>query len=65
MMWPCTGFSFILSGVFPLEEGKVSTKRRPPHKHEIDALSRMIESKARELVTALRSEFLAADAGSE
>lgn len=61
----CTGFSFILSGVFPLEEGKVSTRRRPPHKHEIDALSRVIESKARELVAALRSEFLVAEAGSE
>jgi hypothetical protein len=60
----CTGFSFILSGVFPLEEGKLSTKRRPPHKHEIDALSRVIESKARDLVTELRSEFLAADVGS-
>lgn len=61
----CTGFSFILSGVFPMEEGKVSTKRRPPYKHEIDALSRVIESKARDLVAELRSEYLAADAGSE
>ncbi|WP_019577473.1 hypothetical protein [Curvibacter lanceolatus] len=61
----CTGFSFILSGVYPLEEGKVSARRRPPHKHEIDALSRVIESKARDLVAKLRSEFLAAEAGSE
>lgn len=61
----CTGFSFILSGVYPLEEGKVSARRRPPHKHEIDAVSRVIESKARDLVVELRSEFLAADAGSE
>lgn len=30
----CAGFSFILSGVFPVEEGKVSTRRRPPHKYE-------------------------------
>lgn len=59
----CTGFSFILSGVFPLEEGKVSTKRRPPHKHEIDALSRVIESKARDLVAKLRTEYLAVGAG--
>ena len=61
----CTGFSFILSGVFPLEEGKVSTKRRPPYKHEIDALSRVIESKARDLVLELRSEYLAVEAGGE
>lgn len=61
----CTGFSFILSGVFPLEEGKVSTRRRPPHKHEIDAISRVIESKARDLVADLRSEFRAAEAGSD
>ena len=61
----CTGFSFILSGIFPLDDGKVSTKRRPPHKHEIDALSRVIESKARDLVTELRSEFLATEAGGE
>ncbi len=61
----CTGFSFILSGVFPLEEGKVSTRRRPPHKHEIDAFSRVIESKARDLVAELRSEFLTAEAGPE
>ncbi|MGC9561571.1 hypothetical protein [Brachymonas sp. M4Q-1] len=61
----CNGFSFILSGVFPLEDGKVSTKRRPPYKHEIDALSRVIESKARDLVAELRSEYLAADTGSE
>ncbi|WP_440534060.1 hypothetical protein [Variovorax sp. YR566] len=61
----CTGFSFILSGVFAVEEGKVSTRRRPPHKHESDAFSRVIESKARDLVAALRAEFLAADAGSK
>jgi hypothetical protein len=48
-----------------LEEGKVSTKRRPPYKHEIDALLRVIESKARDLVAELRSEYLAADTGSE
>lgn len=61
----CTGFSFILSGVYPLEEGKVSARRRPPYKHEIDALSRVIESKARDLVAELRLEFLTAEAGSE
>ena len=59
----CTGFSFILSGVFPVEEGKTSTRRRPPHKHEIDAISRVIESKSRDLVTALRAEYTGASTG--
>lgn len=53
----CTGFSFILSGVFPVEDGKVSTRRRAPKKREIDAISRVIESKSRELVAQLREEF--------
>ena len=55
----CTGFSFILNGIFPLEEGKISTRRRPPYKHEIDAFSRVIESRARDLVATLRTEFQA------
>lgn len=53
----CTGFSFILSGVFPFEDGKVSTRRRAPSKLEIDAISRVIESKSRELAAKLREEF--------
>ncbi|WP_175824502.1 hypothetical protein [Burkholderia cepacia] len=53
----CTGFSFILNGVFQLEDGKVSARRRPPFKSEIDTVSRVIEAKSRELVLALRSEF--------
>jgi hypothetical protein len=61
----CTGFSFILSGVYPLEEGKISARRRQPNKREIDVLSREIESKARDLVAELRLEFLTMQAGSE
>lgn len=61
----CTGFSFILSGVFPLEDGKISIRRRQPYKHEIDAFSRIIESKARNLVEALRVEFQSTDTRSE
>lgn len=53
----CTGFSFILSGVFPVEEGKTTTRRRPPLKHEIDAVSRVIEGKARDLVVQLHAEY--------
>jgi len=59
----CTGFSFILSGVFPFEEGKVSGRRRAPLAAEIDAISRVIESKSRELVAKFRAEFAVASAG--
>ena len=59
----CTDFSFILSGVFPVEEGKVSTRRRAPYKGEIDAISRVIESKSRELVVKLREEFAGSGVG--
>jgi hypothetical protein len=52
----CTGFSFILSGVFPVEEGVVSSRRRAPIKSEIDAISRVIETKSRELIIALHEE---------
>lgn len=58
----CTGFSFILCGVFPVEEGKVTTRRRAPHKSEIEAISRVIESKSRELVAKLREEFVGSNA---
>jgi hypothetical protein len=61
----CTGFSFILSGVFPVEEGKVSTRRRAPYKSEIDTISRAIEAKSRELVAKLREEFVESSAGGE
>jgi hypothetical protein len=53
----CNGFSFILSGVFPIEEGILSSRRRAPQKDETEAISRVIEAKSRELVAALRMEF--------
>lgn len=53
----CTGFSFILSGVYPAEDGKVASRRRPPFKHEIDQISRVVEDKARELMIQLNEEF--------
>lgn len=61
----CTGFSFILSGVYPCEDGKVATRRRQPLKHEIEEISRVIESKARELVKQIREEFKRMAAGGE
>lgn len=59
----CTGFSFILSGVYPFEDGKVATRRRPPLKHEIDEISRVIETKARTLVMQIRKEYKQTAAG--
>lgn len=53
----CTGFSFILNGVYPVEDGHVSTKRRQPTKQETEEISRLIEAKSRDLVTKLREEF--------
>lgn len=53
----CTGFSFILNGVFPVEGGKTSSRRRVPLKNEIDAISRVIEARSREIMAKLRKEF--------
>jgi hypothetical protein len=61
----CTGFSFILSGVFPVEDGALSSRRRTPHKDEIEIISQAIEKKSRELVIQFAAESLRADDGEE
>jgi hypothetical protein len=53
----CTGFSFILSGVYPCEDGRLSNRRRAPFKHEIEKISSVVEARARELVKQLNDEF--------
>ena len=53
----CTGFSFILNGVYPKVEGKLSSKRRQPSKVEIDQISKVIENKARSLTIRLKEEY--------
>lgn len=53
----CRGFSFILNGVYPLEDGKISSRRRTPTKHEINRISQIIETKSRELVVALHEKI--------
>ncbi|MHC9034251.1 hypothetical protein ACYTTR_00840 [Cobetia marina] len=53
----CTGFSFLLKGVYPYEEGKVSKRRRAPTSSEINKISLVIENKSRELMNELRDEF--------
>ena len=51
-----TGFSYILKGVYDLDEkGKFSKYRRSPTAAEIDSIARTIESKARQLVENLDS----------
>ena len=52
----CVGFSFILNGVYPYEDGRISATRRSPAKFEITSISNDIEAKSRELVKVLRSE---------
>lgn len=61
----CTGFSFILSGVYPFEDGQLSTRRRAPFKHEIEEISRVVETKARQLVNLLSEEFKNSVAGGD
>lgn len=53
----CTGFSYLLRGVYVLEDnGKLSKKRRPPTRDEIDHVSRAIEEKSRELVKLIKDQ---------
>lgn len=55
----CTGFSYLLKGVFPLEEGgKLMKKRRPPELSEIETISRDIENHARTLMKQIRATSL-------
>lgn len=59
----CAAFSFIVRGVYPLEEGKISPRRRTPNKHETNSISRVIEVKSRELIAALKAEFASTESG--
>lgn len=52
----CTGFSYLLRGVYILEDnGKLSKKRRAPLPSEVEVISRAVESKARELMKQILS----------
>lgn len=59
----CTGFSYMVNGVFPLEEEKISAKKRSPTKEEINRVTRVIENRARELVKALNEETIQSSSG--
>jgi hypothetical protein len=56
----CTGFSFILSGVYAVEAGAVSSKKRQPNSGESDTISRAVDSHSRQLVAKLRQETIGA-----
>ena len=52
----CTGFSYILRGVYDLgENSKLVKVRRSPTSDEIDRMARLLENKARELMLALET----------
>jgi hypothetical protein len=61
----CTGFSFLLRGVFPMENGKVSTRKRTPYKHEVERISTVVEDMARQLMDELRAEDLPLPLGAD
>lgn len=55
----CTGFSYILRGVYDLgENGRLAKKKRSPSRDEIDGIAQVIEAKARDLMGKLDSEVL-------
>ncbi|AYR25677.1 hypothetical protein [Herbaspirillum rubrisubalbicans] len=54
----CSGFSFLLAGVYVLEEsGAHSTKRRSALRDEVEIISKAIEAKSRLLKEALEEEY--------
>jgi len=54
----CTGFSYLVAGVYHVELGKVAAKRRMPSREEAAEISRVIENRARDLVAALNSSVI-------
>lgn len=53
----CTGFSFLLRGVYPMENGKLSSRKRSPVRAEIERISSVVEDRARELMEELRKDI--------
>lgn len=50
----CTGFSFILLGVYEVSDGNVAQKRRMPTTIETLRIAKAVEGRARELISKLR-----------
>ncbi|GGA16423.1 hypothetical protein [Dyella nitratireducens] len=61
----CTGFSFLLRGVYPMEDGKVSSRKRTPLRAEVERISSVVEDKARELMEGFRKEISKQTEGDE
>jgi hypothetical protein len=54
----CTGFSFLLSGVYEREsDGELSERRHLPSRNEVDEISKAVERSASEALDAVRAEF--------
>lgn len=53
----CIGFSFIVSGVYPYEDGVLSSRRRIPTRSETTKISHVVEAKSRDLVKTLQDEY--------
>jgi hypothetical protein len=51
----CEGFSYLLKGVFPVENGKLSKNRRTPSKSEAESIAKSVEASARKLMHNLRT----------
>jgi hypothetical protein len=49
----CTGFSFLLVGVYESVDGLLSAKRRLPERHEVLRVAKAVEGRARELISKL------------
>ncbi|NKJ23852.1 hypothetical protein [Dyella sp. SG609] len=55
----CTGFSFVVRGVYPIIDGKLSSNRRSANIAEGAEMARVIERKALELATTIRTKHAA------
>jgi hypothetical protein len=59
----CTGFSFMLSGVYAVEDGVVGSKKRAPLTSEIDAISRVIDVHSRAVTSKIKQKSMKARNG--
>lgn len=53
----CDGFSYILTGVYDNDDGKVSSKKRSPNKDEINIVTRAIEVASKKIMLDIRKAY--------
>jgi hypothetical protein len=53
----CTGFSYLLRGVYSVEKDRLGARRRTPSKFEINAISKRVEARARIIAAEIRNEL--------